>query len=58
MSFDLTTEQRAFRDMMRSFVDARVAPHAAEYDKMCAEWDREPVTNRNELPPTGDDIPF
>ena len=33
MSFDLTTEQRAFRDMMRSFVDARVAPHAAEYDK-------------------------
>ncbi len=33
MGFDLTQEQRAFRDMMRSFVDAQIAPHAAEYDK-------------------------
>lgn len=33
MSFDLTPEQRQFRDMMRSFVDERIAPHAAEYDK-------------------------
>jgi alkylation response protein AidB-like acyl-CoA dehydrogenase len=33
MSFDLTDEQRSFRDVMRSFVDERVAPHAAEYDR-------------------------
>jgi alkylation response protein AidB-like acyl-CoA dehydrogenase len=33
MSFTLTEEQRAFRDMMRSFVDERIAPHAAEYDR-------------------------
>jgi alkylation response protein AidB-like acyl-CoA dehydrogenase len=33
MSFDLTSEQRQFRDMMRKFVDERVAPHAAEYDR-------------------------
>jgi alkylation response protein AidB-like acyl-CoA dehydrogenase len=33
MSFDLTNEQRQFRDMMRQFVDAEVAPHAAEYDR-------------------------
>ena len=29
MSFDLNSEQRAFRDVMRSFVDERIAPHAA-----------------------------
>ncbi len=34
MSFDLTPEQRQFRDMMRHFVDERVAPHAAEYDRI------------------------
>ena len=33
MSFDLTAEQRSFRDVMRSFVDQRVAPHAARYDR-------------------------
>ena len=33
MSFDLTTEQRQFRDTMRTFVDERIAPHAAEYDR-------------------------
>jgi len=33
MSFDLTTEQRSFRDVLRSFVDERVAPHAARYDR-------------------------
>jgi alkylation response protein AidB-like acyl-CoA dehydrogenase len=33
MSFDLNAEQRAFRDVMRSFVDERVAPHAARYDR-------------------------
>jgi alkylation response protein AidB-like acyl-CoA dehydrogenase len=33
MSFDLTVEQRSFRDVMRSFVDQRVAPNAARYDR-------------------------
>ena len=33
MSFDLTTEQRSFRDVMRAFVDERIAPHAARYDR-------------------------
>ena len=33
MSFDLTPEQRAFRDVMRSFVDEQVAPYAAEHDR-------------------------
>jgi alkylation response protein AidB-like acyl-CoA dehydrogenase len=33
MSFDLTDEQRAFRDVMRSFVDDRITPHAAYYDR-------------------------
>jgi alkylation response protein AidB-like acyl-CoA dehydrogenase len=33
MSFDLTDEQRSFRDVLRSFVDERVAPHAARYDR-------------------------
>jgi alkylation response protein AidB-like acyl-CoA dehydrogenase len=33
MSFDLTDEQRSFRDVMRSFVDERVAPNADRYDR-------------------------
>ena len=33
MSFDLNDEQRAFRDVMRTFVDERIAPHAARYDR-------------------------
>jgi alkylation response protein AidB-like acyl-CoA dehydrogenase len=33
MSFDLTSEQRAFRDVMRTFVDERIAPNAARYDR-------------------------
>jgi alkylation response protein AidB-like acyl-CoA dehydrogenase len=33
MSFDLTAEQRSFRDVMRTFVDERIAPHAARYDR-------------------------
>jgi alkylation response protein AidB-like acyl-CoA dehydrogenase len=33
MSFELTSEQRAFRDVMRSFVDDRIAPNAARYDR-------------------------
>jgi len=33
MSFVLSEEQRAFRDVVASFVDERVAPHAARYDR-------------------------
>jgi alkylation response protein AidB-like acyl-CoA dehydrogenase len=33
MSFDLTDEQRSFRDVMRSFVDERIAPNADYYDR-------------------------
>ena len=33
MSFDLTDEQRSFRDVMHGFVDDRVAPNAARYDR-------------------------
>jgi alkylation response protein AidB-like acyl-CoA dehydrogenase len=33
MSFVLTEEQRAFRDVMRSFVDEQVAPYASEHDR-------------------------
>src|SRR5665213_1351432 len=33
MSFDLTDEQRSFRDVLHGFVDERVAPNAARYDR-------------------------
>ena len=33
MSFVLNDEQRAFRDVMRTFVDSRVTPHAARCDR-------------------------
>ncbi len=33
MSFDLTEEQRSFRDVMHVFVDERIAPNAARYDR-------------------------
>ncbi|HEY1825173.1 MAG TPA: acyl-CoA dehydrogenase family protein [Acidimicrobiales bacterium] len=33
MSFGLTDEQRSFRDVLHDFVDARIAPHAARYDR-------------------------
>jgi len=33
MSFTLGEEQRAFRGVLRSFVDERIAPHAAHYDR-------------------------
>jgi alkylation response protein AidB-like acyl-CoA dehydrogenase len=33
MAFDLTPEQRQFQQMLRSFVDEKIAPHAAAYDQ-------------------------
>lgn len=32
--------------------------HAVEYEKRCAEWDRERANVASQLPPTGDEIPF
>ncbi len=43
MSFVLTEEQRAYRDVLKTFVDERIAPHAARYDRdqefPQASWD-------------------
>ena len=33
MSYNLTSEQRSFRDVLHRFVDERVAPNAARYDR-------------------------
>ncbi len=54
MSFDLTSEQRQFRDMMRNFVDERVAPHAAEYDRSQEfPWKSYDACRELELPSLG-----
>jgi len=54
MSFDLTPEQRAFRDMMRDFVDTNVAPNAAEYDRAQEyPWKSFEACNNIELPSLG-----
>jgi alkylation response protein AidB-like acyl-CoA dehydrogenase len=36
MNFDLTEEQRAFRDVMRDFVNEKIAPHAAAQESFDA----------------------
>jgi alkylation response protein AidB-like acyl-CoA dehydrogenase len=56
VSFALTAEQRAFRDMMRAFVDEQVAPHAAEYDRL-AEYPRKSFEACRDLELTGLGIP-
>ena len=54
MSFDLTSEQRAFRDMMRDFVDTQVAPNAAEYDRLQEfPWKSYDACKSIELPSLG-----
>ena len=54
MSFDLTEEQRAFRDMMRQFVDDRIAPHAAKYDReQSYPWESFHACRELELPALG-----
>src|SRR5687768_6359129 len=35
MDFELSDEQRAFQEMARSFAEAELAPHAAEWDERC-----------------------
>ena len=54
MNFDLTDEQRQFRDTMRAFVDQHVAPHAAAYDRSQSyPWDSFNACRELELPALG-----
>ena len=53
-SFDLTDEQRLFRDTMRSFVDERIAPNAAEADRTASyPWKSFEACRELELPALG-----
>ena len=53
-SFELTEEQRLFRDTMRSFVDERVAPNAAEADRTASyPWKSFEACRELELPGLG-----
>jgi alkylation response protein AidB-like acyl-CoA dehydrogenase len=56
VGFGLSDEQRAFRDMMRTFVDEQVAPHAAEYDRL-AEYPWKSFEACRDLELTGLGIP-
>jgi alkylation response protein AidB-like acyl-CoA dehydrogenase len=54
VSFALTPEQRQFRDTMTSFVDDRIAPHAAEYDRTQEyPWESFKACRELELPALG-----
>jgi alkylation response protein AidB-like acyl-CoA dehydrogenase len=54
MSFELTPEQRQFRDMMRGFVDERIAPWASEYDRSAEfPWESFKACRELELPSLG-----
>ena len=35
MDFELSEEQRAFRDVARDFTVGEIAPHAADWDEHC-----------------------
>ena len=53
-SFDLTDEQRLFRDTMRTFVDERIAPNAAEADRTASyPWKSFEACKELELPALG-----
>jgi alkylation response protein AidB-like acyl-CoA dehydrogenase len=50
-TFDLTDEQRLFRDTMRAFVDERIAPNAAEADRTASyPWKSFEACRELELP--------
>jgi alkylation response protein AidB-like acyl-CoA dehydrogenase len=54
MSFSLTPEQKQFQAMMKSFVDARIAPVAAEYDRSQSyPWAAFEACKEIELPALG-----
>ena len=53
-TFDLTDEQRQFRDTMRSFVDEKIAPNAAEADRTSSyPWKSFEACRELELPSLG-----
>jgi alkylation response protein AidB-like acyl-CoA dehydrogenase len=53
-SFELTDEQRLFRDTMRTFVDDRIAPNAAEADRTATyPWKSFEACRELELPSLG-----
>jgi alkylation response protein AidB-like acyl-CoA dehydrogenase len=53
-SFALTAEQRQFRDTMRQFAEARVAPYAAEVDRLAEfPWESFAACRELELPALG-----
>ena len=50
-TFELTDEQRLFRDTMRTFVDERIAPNAAEADRTSSfPWKSFEACRELELP--------
>jgi alkylation response protein AidB-like acyl-CoA dehydrogenase len=50
-TFDLTDEQRLFRDTMKTFVDERIAPNAAEADRTASyPWKSFEACRELELP--------
>ena len=53
MDFELSDEQKLIRDTARSFCDAEIAPHAAEWDRAEA-IDRGIVGKLASLRPTSD----
>jgi alkylation response protein AidB-like acyl-CoA dehydrogenase len=54
MGFSLTPEQKQFQQMMKSFVDDRIAPHAAEYDRTQSyPWKAFEACKEIELPSLG-----
>ena len=53
-TFELTDEQRLFRDTMRTFVDERIAPNAAEADRTSSfPWKSFEACRELELPALG-----
>ena len=53
-SFELTDEQRLFRDTMRTFVDERISPNAAEADRTATfPWKSFEACKELELPSLG-----
>ena len=53
-TFELTDEQRQFRDTMRAFVDERIAPNAAEADRTATyPWKSFEACRELELPSLG-----
>ena len=58
-TFELTDEQRLFRDTLRTFVDERIAPNAAEADRTASyPWKSFEACRELELPALGIPIEY